>query len=148
MAAVIGSWIFIIIEWVLLIIRIVLNVIVYVRHSAVLDEVGGTAYLAQLLVAMVGIINAGDYGRAIHDVWIRRQPIDIGEVMVNLGVEKSWSAKRRVGDLPALSSGRLGRRRERLAFDERPAAITPSAASLPFGRWRSHRRILLPGTSR
>jgi replicative DNA helicase len=32
---------------------------------------------------MVGIINAGDYGRAIHDAWIRRQLIDVGEVMVN-----------------------------------------------------------------
>ncbi len=53
------------------------------EHFGVLDEVGGTAYLAQLLAAMVGIINAGDYGRAIHDAWIRRQLIDLGEVMVN-----------------------------------------------------------------
>ena len=37
------------------------------EHSGVLEEVGGTAYLAQLLGAMVGIINAGEYGRAIHD---------------------------------------------------------------------------------
>jgi len=53
------------------------------EHSGVLDEVGGTAYLAQLLTAMVGIINAGEYGRAIHDAWLRRQLIDIGEVVVN-----------------------------------------------------------------
>src|SRR3954452_6962416 len=53
------------------------------EHSGVLDEVGGTAYLAQLLTAMVGVINAGEYGRAIHDAWIRRQLIDIGEVVVN-----------------------------------------------------------------
>src|ERR1700751_1755354 len=53
------------------------------EHSGVLDEVGGTAYLAQLLSAMVGIINAGDYGRAIHDAWLRRQLIDIGETVVN-----------------------------------------------------------------
>jgi replicative DNA helicase len=53
------------------------------EHSGVLEEVGGTAYLAQLLGAMVGIINAGDYGHAIHDAWIRRQLIDIGEVTVN-----------------------------------------------------------------
>ncbi len=32
---------------------------------------------------MVGIINAGDYGRAIHDTWLRRQLIDIGETVVN-----------------------------------------------------------------
>ncbi len=53
------------------------------EHSGVLEEVGGTAYLAQLLSAMVGIINAGEYGRAIHDAWLRRQLIDIGETVVN-----------------------------------------------------------------
>ena len=53
------------------------------EHSGVLDEVGGTAYLAQLLTAMVGIINAGEYGRTVHDAWLRRQLIDVGETVVN-----------------------------------------------------------------
>jgi replicative DNA helicase len=53
------------------------------EHSGVLEEVGGTAYLAQLLSSMVGIINAAEYGRAIHDSWLRRQLIDIGEIVVN-----------------------------------------------------------------
>jgi replicative DNA helicase len=53
------------------------------EHSGLLDEVGGPAYLAQLLSAMVGVINAGDYGRTIYDAWIRRQLIDLGEVTVN-----------------------------------------------------------------
>jgi replicative DNA helicase len=53
------------------------------EHSGVLEEVGGVAYLGQLLGAMVGIINAGEYGRAIHDAWMRRQLIDIGETVVN-----------------------------------------------------------------
>jgi len=53
------------------------------EHSGVLEEVGGTAYLAQLLSAMVGIINAGDYGRVIRDAWLRRQLVDIGELVVN-----------------------------------------------------------------
>src|SRR5580658_5357585 len=53
------------------------------EHSGVLEEVGGTAYLAQLLSSMVGVINAGEYGRAIHDTWLRRQLIDIGETVVN-----------------------------------------------------------------
>jgi replicative DNA helicase len=53
------------------------------EHSGMLDEVGGNAYLAQLLSAMVGIINAGDYGRVIRDAWLRRQLIDIGETVVN-----------------------------------------------------------------
>lgn len=53
------------------------------EHSGLLDEVGGTAYLAQLVTAMVQIINAGDYGRAIYDAWVRRQLIEIGETVVN-----------------------------------------------------------------
>ncbi|GAN60488.1 MULTISPECIES: replicative DNA helicase [Acetobacter] len=53
------------------------------ENSGVLTEVGGMAYLGKLLTSMVGIINAGDYGRAIHDAWIRRQLIDIGEGVVN-----------------------------------------------------------------
>ncbi len=53
------------------------------EHTGVLEEVGGTAYLAQLLSAMVGIINAGEYGRTIHDTWLRRQLIEIGETVVN-----------------------------------------------------------------
>jgi replicative DNA helicase len=53
------------------------------EHTGALDEVGGVAYLAQLLSAMVGIVNAGDYGRLIRDAWLRRQLIDVGEVMVN-----------------------------------------------------------------
>ena len=53
------------------------------EHSGILEEVGGAPYLAQLLTAMVGIINAGEYGRAIHDAWLRRQLIEFGETVVN-----------------------------------------------------------------
>src|ERR687885_2249144 len=45
------------------------------EHSGLLDEVGGPAYLAQLLSAMVGVINAGEYGRVIFDAHLRRQLI-------------------------------------------------------------------------
>nr|WP_294915913.1 replicative DNA helicase [uncultured Neokomagataea sp.] len=53
------------------------------EHTGVLEAAGGPAYLAKLLTAMVGIVNAGDYGRVIHDAWIRRQLIEIGETTVN-----------------------------------------------------------------
>ncbi len=67
------------------------------EHTGVLEEVGGTAYLAQLLTAMVGIINAADYGRTIYDAWMRRQLIDIGETVVNqaFAPEPSWTAPSR-----------------------------------------------------
>ena len=68
------------------------------EHGGVLDEVGGTAYLAQLLTAMVGIINAGEYGRAIHDAWLRRQLIEIGEQVVNhaFGADPELDGKQQI----------------------------------------------------
>jgi replicative DNA helicase len=65
------------------------------EHNGLLDEVGGTAYLGQLLSAMVGIINAGEYGRVIHDAWLRRQLVDLGETMVNraFGAEPELDGK-------------------------------------------------------
>lgn len=53
------------------------------ENSGVLTEVGGTAYLAQLLAAMVGILNAGEYGRSVHECWLRREMIDAGVQMVD-----------------------------------------------------------------
>jgi replicative DNA helicase len=68
------------------------------EHSGILEEVGGTAYLAQLVTAMVGIINAGEYGKTIHDAWLRRQLIDIGETVVNnaFGAEAELDAKEQI----------------------------------------------------
>ncbi|WP_376087301.1 replicative DNA helicase [Roseomonas sp. CCTCC AB2023176] len=65
------------------------------EHSGLLDEVGGPAYLAQLLTAMVGIINAGEYGRVVFDCHLRRQLIDLGEVVVNraFGAEPELDGK-------------------------------------------------------
>lgn len=53
------------------------------KNTGVLDEVGGTAYLTQLMTAMVGIINAGDYGKAVYNTWLLRQMITLGEEIVN-----------------------------------------------------------------
>jgi replicative DNA helicase len=77
------------------------------EHSGVLDEVGGTAYLATLLAAMVGIINAADYGRVVRDAWLRRNLIDIGEVIVN----------RAFGAEPELDGGKQIEAAEQSLFD-------------------------------
>lgn len=45
-------------------------------NSGVLDAAGGPAYLAKLLTAMVGIINAPDYARVIRETWLRRGIIE------------------------------------------------------------------------
>lgn len=78
------------------------------ESSGVLEEVGGTAYLAELLAAMVGITNVGEYGRAVRDSWLRRKLIEFGESVVNnaFGVDVSLdgegqiqAAERELADL-------------------------------------------------
>ncbi len=53
------------------------------ENTGVLDEVGGTAYLAQLLASTVGIINVSEYALTIRNCAVRRELIDIGENLVN-----------------------------------------------------------------
>jgi replicative DNA helicase len=84
------------------------------QNSGLLDVVGGMTYLAQLLSAMVGIINAGEYGKAIVDCWLRRQLIEAGETIVNnaFGSDPSLDARAQVDKaaqmLSDLTSGGRG----------------------------------------
>ena len=55
----------------------------YFEQDDSLSEVGGTQYLARLVGAVVTVINAVDYARTIHDLFLRRQLIAIGEETVN-----------------------------------------------------------------
>ncbi|MDB5415086.1 MAG: dnaB [Rubritepida sp.] len=43
--------------------------------NAAFDEVGGAAYIAQLLSSMTGIVNAGEYAKEIRELWMRREII-------------------------------------------------------------------------
>ena len=65
----------------------------------------GIGYLAQLLGAMVGIINAGEYGRLIHDAWSRRCIIDACEEAVNLSFGGNGPAAEIVEHLDGALSG-------------------------------------------
>ncbi|MEE2971457.1 MAG: replicative DNA helicase [Pseudomonadota bacterium] len=47
------------------------------------DEIGGAGYLAQLAADAVTIINAADYGKLIHDLYLRRELIELGTEVVN-----------------------------------------------------------------
>lgn len=84
------------------------------ENAGTIDDAGGVAYLGKLLAAMVGIINAGDYGRAIEDCWLRRQIIDLGEVAINraFGAEPDLTARQILesadSDLLALATARGG----------------------------------------
>jgi replicative DNA helicase len=55
----------------------------YVENDEDMKTVGGSAYLAQLASASVHVIDAGAFGRAVHDLYLRRQLIDLGEGVVN-----------------------------------------------------------------
>ncbi len=55
----------------------------YFERDEDLAHLGGASYLADLAANVVTVVNAGDYGRAIHDHFVRRQLITVGEDMVN-----------------------------------------------------------------
>ena len=55
----------------------------FFEREEALQQAGGAAYLARLAGAAISIIDAADYGRQIHDLFLRRQLIDVGETMVN-----------------------------------------------------------------
>ncbi|MGQ0675134.1 MAG: replicative DNA helicase [Rhodospirillales bacterium] len=48
-----------------------------------LSQIGGVGYLARLAGSVVTVVNAEDYGRTIHDAYLRRELIDLGEQVVN-----------------------------------------------------------------
>ena len=47
----------------------------YFENVEALNEAGGAQYLARLAGSGVTVINTGHYGRAIHDLYLRRQLI-------------------------------------------------------------------------
>lgn len=55
----------------------------YFNNDEALNEIGGSAYLAELANAVITIQNAQDLGREIHDCFLRRELIEIGEVVAN-----------------------------------------------------------------
>lgn len=55
----------------------------YLERDDLVVAAGGMKYLATLAASAVTIINAGEYGRLIYDLFLRRELIAIGEDMVN-----------------------------------------------------------------
>ena len=55
----------------------------YIEHDEDIKAVGGPAYIAQLASASVHVIDAGDFGRIVHDLYLLRQLIDLGQDVVN-----------------------------------------------------------------
>jgi len=59
----------------------------FFENDPALAEIGGPSYLARLAANAVTIINAGDYGRAIYDLALKRELIQVGEEIVNTAYE-------------------------------------------------------------
>jgi replicative DNA helicase len=55
----------------------------YFENDEDMREAGGTVYLARLTAASVHVIDAQGYGRIVHDLYLRRQLIELGERVVN-----------------------------------------------------------------
>jgi replicative DNA helicase len=55
----------------------------YFENDSDLTEIGGYAYLIRLAGSVVSVINSGDYGRTIYDLYLRRQLVQLGEEIVN-----------------------------------------------------------------
>ncbi len=55
----------------------------YFDRDGDLQGVGGAHYLAELAAGIVSVINSGDYARTVHDHFLRRQLIGLGEEIVN-----------------------------------------------------------------
>ena len=55
----------------------------YFEQDDDMKTAGGAAYLARLAAASVHVIDAAAFGRTVHDLYLRRQLIDLGEGVVN-----------------------------------------------------------------
>ncbi len=55
----------------------------YFEGDEALADIGGAQYLARLAASAVTIINAEDYARTVHDLYLRRELIRLGEDVVN-----------------------------------------------------------------
>jgi replicative DNA helicase len=55
----------------------------YLENDEAMKEAGGSAYLAGLASASVHVIDAAQFGRVIHDLYLRRQLIALGHDVVN-----------------------------------------------------------------
>ncbi len=61
----------------------------YLENDELVTAAGGTKYIASVAAGAVTIINAGEYGKLVYDLFLRRELIAIGEDMVNEAFEST-----------------------------------------------------------
>ena len=110
----------------------------YLEHDELLKEVGGTAYIAKLAAASVHVIDAGEFGHLIHDLYLLRQLITLGQDVVNSAFKPTLEetakdqieiAEKKLYDLASVGQTEGGFKAFRAALTE---AMT--AAEAAYGR--------------
>ena len=92
-----------------------------------LAEIGGAQYLARLASSVVAVVNALDYAKIVHDLYLRRQLIALGSDVVNdayavdedvSAVEHMEAAEQKLFDLARTGSYEGGFKEFRVALAE------------------------------
>lgn len=103
----------------------------YVENDEAMKEAGGATYIAKLAAASVHVIDAGSFGRLVHDLYLLRQLIDLGHGVVNsafqptldeTAIEQIEIAEKKLYDLASVGQTEGG-------FKPFRAALTEAIAS-------------------
>jgi replicative DNA helicase len=107
-------------------------------QDGALAEIGGAEYLVKLAGAIVTIINAEDYGRAVRDHYLARQLIDLGETIVNSAYaynpDQSSEAKIQEAERQLYELGNAGATRETQGMTMHAAAAAMLAKAKDAGQ--------------
>ena len=82
----------------------------YFENDEALKEAGGAQYLARLVGSAVTVINAGHYGRAVHDLYLRRQLIFYAEDVSDAAFDAPREQVESVEASLEMSAEQLGKR--------------------------------------
>ena len=55
----------------------------FFQNDDSLSDIGGPAYLDEITAFAVSVINAGEYGKLVYDLYLKRELINLGEDVVN-----------------------------------------------------------------
>ncbi len=107
----------------------------YIESDEDMKAAGGAAYLAGLAAASVHVIDAGDFGRLVHDLFLLRELITLGQDVVNgafkptldeTAIEQIEVAEKKLYDLASVGHTDGGFRPFRAALTE--AMVAAEAA--------------------
>jgi len=99
----------------------------YVETDETIGAAGGAAYIAKLAAASVHVVDAREYGKLVHDLYLLRQLIALGQDTVNdafqptldnTAIEQIESVEKKLYDLASIGQTDGGFRAFRIALTE------------------------------